>query len=240
MREVLEDAAVVYRHEAESLLIVAAPAVVLGPVCVLIAASGLRAAIAIIPVMMVVYLLTYAASLRAAKLVLTSDEPDPTVVFVESLSRLPSAIIAFAPIALLLAATSASALIVSDQGYPLIAFGVGLLGAFTALAWMARHTYDLPLVLGYGIGGFEALRAGRNVLAMAPSWTARIFVATGLPLIVAWLLSWGLWAALAPAFGAAVFAAFAALWLPFAALCLVGACTQIVSEDAAIETAAPA
>ena len=233
MREILEDAAVVYRYEAENLLTVAAPAILLGPLLVLIAASGLLAAIASVPVLMAVYLLTYGASLRAAKLVFDSDEPDPARAFLESLSCLPSVIIVFAPIALIMGAAATSALIVADQGFPLAAFGVGLFGAFVALSWAARHAYDLPLILSYGVGGFDALRTGKHMLDTAPSWTARVFVATGLPLIVAWLICWGLWAALSPAFGAAVFAAVVAFWLPFAALAFVSACSRLVRQDAA-------
>lgn len=240
MKEILEEAAVVYRHEGESLLIIAAPAIVLGPLCVLIASAGLRAAFASIPVVMIVYLLTYAASLRAAKLVLESQEPDPARAFIESLLRLPSVIVASAPVALLMAAAPVAALLIANEGYVMVAFGVGLAAGLVALSWTARHVYDLPLIVGYDIGGFEALRAGRNVLDTAPGWTSRVFIATDLPLIIAWLVCWGLWAALAPAFGAVVFAAVAALWVPFAALSFTGACMRLVSDDAIVEEPAPA
>jgi hypothetical protein len=233
MREVLEDAAIVYRSEAENLLIIAGPAVVLGPLCVLIASSGLGAALLSVPLLMTVYLLTYAVSLRAAHSVFGSEEPDPARAFLGTLHRLPSIIVASTPIVLLMATASTSALIVSDQGFSTLAFGIGLLAAFVALTWIARHAYDLPLILTYRVGGFEALRAGRHVLDTAPSWTARVFVATGLPLAIGWMICWGLWAALSPAFGAAVFAALAAIWLPFAALSFVNACTRLVSEQPA-------
>ena len=233
MREILEDAAIVYRQEAENLLIVAAPAVVLGPVCVLIAASGLQAAIISIPVLMVLYVLTYATSLRAARLILQSDEPDPLSAFASTLAKLPAILILLAPFGLLMATTAAASLIVANEGYALTAFALGLFGALVTLAWVARHAYDLPLVLAYGVGGFEALRAGRNVLETAPAWNARIFVATGLPLMGSLLICWGLWTMLSPAFGASVFAALAALWMPFAALSFMGACTRLVGQDAA-------
>ena len=240
MREVLEEAAVVYRHEAESLLIVAAPAVLLGPLCVLIASSGLRAAIASVPVLMIVYVFSYAASLRAARLVLDSDEPDPARVFFETVARLPSIVVAFAPIGLALGVATACAFYVANEGLSLVAFALGLLGGVVTLAWAARHTYDLPLVVGYGVGGFDALRSGLQVLEVAPGWTARIFVATGLPLIVAFLVCWGLWFLIAPAFGAVVFAAIAAAWLPFAALSFTGACIRLVSDEAVVEEPAQA
>ena len=240
MKEILEDAAVVYRHEAESLLIIAAPAIVLGPVGVLIAASGLRAGIISIPLLMVLYLLTYASSLRAAKLVFQSDEPDPMSAFMGMMAKLPAILIAFTPIGLLMAATVVASLIVANEGFPLVAFALGLFGTFVALTWMAKHAYDLPLILAYGAGGLEALRAGRNVLDTAPAWTARIFVATALPIMGGWLICWGLWAALSPAFGAAVFAALAALWMPFAALSFMNACTRLVSQDMAVTQTSPA
>lgn len=240
MREILEDAAIVYRHEAENLLIVAAPAVVLGPVCVLIAASGLRAAFATIPVLMVVYLITYSASLRAAKLVLDSDEPDPMSAFAGTLAKLPAILIVFTPFGLLISTTAAASLIVANQGFALGAFALGLFGALVTLAWAAKHAYDLPLILAYGVGGFEALRAGRNVLETAPAWNARIFVATVLPLMGSWLICWGLWAILSPTFGASVFAALTALWMPFAALSFMGACTRLVGLDSAARQTSPA
>ena len=227
----LEDAAIVYRHEARNLLIITGPAVVLGPLCVLIASSVLAAALLIVPLLMAIYLLTYAVSLRAAHLVSHGDSPDPVRAFLGTLPRLPAIVMASTPIALLLVAVSTSALIVSDQGFPSLAFGVGLLGAFIALAWMARHAYDLPLIMAYDVGAFEAIRAGRNVLDKAPWWTARVFAASGLPLMIGWLICWGLWAALAPTFGAAVFAALAAVWIPFAALSFVTARTRLDSEQ---------
>lgn len=236
----MEDAAIVYRHEAESLLIVAAPAVVLGPVCVLIAASGLQAAMISIPALIVLYLLTYATSLRAAKLVFQSDEPDPLSAFASTLAKLPAILIAFAPIGLVIATTAVASLIVANEGFPLIAFGLGLSGSLVALSWMSRHAYDLPLILAYGVDGLQALQAGRNVLQTAPAWTSRIFVATGVPLLATWLICWGLWAVLSPAFGAAVFAAVVALWMPFAALSFMGACTRLVSQDATATQPSPA
>ena len=237
MREILEDAAIVYRHEAEYLLIIPGPAVVLGPLWVLIASSGLGAAFLSVPLLMAIYLLTYAVSLRAAHLVFESEALDPARAFLGTLQRLPSVIVASTPITVLMVAVSTSALIVSDQGFSSLAFGVGLLGAFAALVWMARHAYDLPLIMAYGVGGFEALRAGRNVLDTAPWWTARLYAAAGLPLMIGWLICWGLWVALSPAFGAAVFAALAAVWIPFAALSFVNACTRLVSEQPATNPA---
>ncbi len=238
MREILEDAAIVYRSEAENLLIIPGLAVVLGPICVLIASSGLGAAFLSVPLLMAIYLLTYAVSLRAAYFAFNSESPDPARAFVSTLQRLPSVIVASAPMALLMVAVSISALIVSDEGFPPLAFGVGLLGAVAAMVWMARHAYDLPLIMAYGVGGLDALRAGRNVADTAPRWTVRVFFATVLPLMIGWLISWGLWAAISPAFGAAVFAALAAVWLPFAALSFVNACSRLVSEQPAANAAA--
>lgn len=237
MREILEDAAIVYRYEAENLLIIPGPAVVLGPLCVLIASSGLGAAFVSVPLLVAMYLLTYAVSLRAAHLMFDNEAPDPARAFVGTLQRLPSIIVVSAPIALLMVVVSTSVLLLSDEGFPPLAFGVGLVGAFAALVWMGRHAYDLPLIMAYGVGGFEALRAGRNVLDTAPWWTARLFAAAGLPLMIGWLICWGLWAALSPAFGAAVFAALAAVWIPFAALSFMNACMRLVSEQPATNSA---
>lgn len=237
MREILEDAAIVYLQEAESLLIVSGPAVVFGPLCVLIASSGLGAAFISVPSLVAVYLFTYAVSISAAQLALDSEAPDPPRAFLGTLQRVPSIVVASVPIALVVVAVLIGALIVSDEGFPLLAFGVGFLGTVAALMWMARHAYDLPLILAYGVGGVEALRAGRNVFDTAPWWTARLFAATGLPLTFGWLICWGLWATLSPAFGAAVFAALAAVWMPFAALSFVNACTRLVSDQPTTNTA---
>ncbi len=233
MREVLEDAAIVYRYEAESLLMIAGPAVVLGPLCVLLASSGLGAALLSIPLLMTVYLLTYAVSLHAAHLAFGSEAPDPARALFGTLHQLPSVTIAAGPIALGMAAALTSSLDVSDQGFSAMAFGIAVLGAAVAVVWMARHIYDLPLIMAYDVSGLKALRAGRSVADTAPAWTARVFFATVLPLVISWLICWGLWAAISPAFGASVFAALAAVWLPFAALSFVNACTRLVSEQPA-------
>jgi len=239
MREILEDAAVVYRHEAESLLIVAAPAVVIGPVCVLIASAGLPAALVCVPIMLVVYLLTYGASLMAAHLVYDSQEPDPGRAFLGAIARFPALLVAFAPAGGMMIAAAVAALIVADAGWTFVAFAIGVLAAFVALSWIARHVYDPPLVVAYGLSGLQALRAGRSVQDGAPGWTARVYVATGLPLIGAWLLCWAFWMVLSPAFGAAVFAALTAVWMPFAALTMVAACSRLVAGEE-LETEDPA
>jgi hypothetical protein len=230
MREILEDAAIIYRHEVESLLIIAAPAAVLGPMGVLIAGTGLRVALAALPIVLLVYLAAYAACVAAARFALGNDDPDPGRSYLEALARAPAVLVAAGPGLLLIGGSIASALVIANEGFRLLALAVVLAGAGGTIWWAARHPYDLPLILAHDARGSEALRAGPQLAERAHEWTRWLLAATGLPLLLALLLSWGLGALIKPAFGAAFFAALLALWLPFAALVLTSACDRLVGE----------
>ena len=235
MREILEDAAIIYRHEVESLLIIAAPAVVLGPMGVLIAGAGLRIALAVIPIVLLIYLATYAACVSASRLALGNDDPDPGRSYLEALGKAPMLLVAAGPGALLIGGSVASAFIIADEGFRLVALAVVLGGTGAAIWWVARHVYDFPLILAHDAGGSQALRAGPRLADLSEEWTRWLLAAISLPLLLALVLSWGLGAMIKPAFGGAFFAALLALWLPFAALCLTAACDRLVGEVGEVE-----
>lgn len=235
MREILEDAAVVYRQEAEGLLIIVSPAIVLGPVLVVVAASGLRAGLAAIPAFLLLYLAAYAACVRAAGLVLSNQQPDPRLAYLSMLRQAQDVVRAAAPLGLLLAVVLASVFFLSDEGFHYLGLAVGLLGAAAAIHWSVRHAYEYQLILVHDLGAKDAREVGRHLAEGRVPLTVAFLTAIGLPLLAAALASWGLAAAVNPAFGGAVLASALALWLPFAALCLTDSCLRLVDRTAASE-----
>lgn len=229
MRQIFEDAVITYWQEAVSLLTIVGLAVVAGPILVIVAASGLSGSIAVLPLFLLLYLLTYAACVRASGLVLSNLGPDPETSWLYAVSRFPDLLRAFAPGGLLLLATAGSTIVVSDQGPALFAAGlVGLLGAVTFLVWSARHAYDQPLMLVNELDAETAVDAGADLTRDSFSWTLLFLGAIGLPLVMAGLLSWALASAITPTFGGAVFALALALWLPLPAITLTSTCARLV------------
>lgn len=240
MRDILEDAAIIYRQEAESLLIIVAPAIVLGPILAMISASGLMPALVTVPVFLLLYLAAYAACVRAAGFVLDNQEPEPGSAYLGVLSSALEVIRAAAPGGFLLAVAWASALVLIGLGFPLLALAIGLLGTAAAFPWASRHAYDQPLILVHEVRAVEAVRVGSHFAEAFKSWTMILLAVVSLPLLAAVLLSWGLAAAVTPSFGGAVFALALALWLPFSALSLTGACARLVGAADASAPDVPA
>jgi len=231
MRDILEDALITYRQEVASLLTLVAPAVLVGPFLVVLAASGLIMAVVIVPLLVLLYLATYAACVRAAGFVLRNLAPDPALSYLDVLSATPDLLRVAAPGGILLATVTACALVISDMAGPLLALQVGLLGFAAFLVWWARHAYDQPLILIHEVEAEEAAQVSAQLARGGLVWTLLLLGATILPLLVVALLSLGLAAAITPTFGGAVFTLAFALWLPVPALSVTSACTRLVGAS---------
>ncbi|MCH8849993.1 MAG: hypothetical protein IIC89_04120 [Chloroflexi bacterium] len=236
MREILEDAAITYRQEAENFLLVAAPAIVLGPVLVLMSAAGLKAALISIPLLLMLYVAVYAASVRAAGLVLSNAEPEPAASYLGVLWKAHSVIRAAIPGALLAALAWGAYLGIQHFGQPIVVAAAGIGGATALFFWAAHHVYDLPLILCHGVGTADAGRIGRGLAARQPDPAPALLLLVSTPLLLAVLLTPLLGALVRPAFGSVVFAAAFGLWLPYCALCLASSCDRLVREAAAADS----
>lgn len=236
MRETLEDAAITYRQEAENLLLVAAPAMVLGPALVLTAAAGLKPALFSIPLLLILNVAVYAASVRAAGLVLGNAEPEPGAAYFGALQKTQSVIRAATPGTLLAALVWGAYLGIPHLGQPIVGAVVGIAGAAALFLWAAGHVYDLPLILCHGVGAADAGRIGRGLTARLADPAPALLAVIAAPLLLAVLLTPLLGALVRPAFGSAVFAAAFGLWLPYCALCLSSSCDRLVREAAATDS----
>ena len=231
MRQILEEAFITCWQEAASLGTMIAPAVLLGPIVVLIASAGLPVALVTLPFLLVVYLAAYAACVRAAGFVQRNLAPDPVLSYQDVLANAPELLRLILPGGLLLAVVTGSAFVINDQGAALVALEVAVLGAGVFLFWWARHAYDQPLLLAYEVEAPEARRVGSLLARGGLSWTLCLVGAVSVPLLLAGLLSWGLAAAVTAPFGGAIFALALALWLPFAAFSLTAACARLVGTE---------
>ena len=233
MRQILEDAMIGYRQEAANLLMLVAPVLIAGPFIVLFAATGLVASLAAVPLLLLLYLVAYAACVRATGLIMRNLSPEPSVAYLDVLASSPALLRVAAPGGVLLAAVTASGLIISDLGVPWLGLQVGLLGSVAFLVWWARHAYDQPLILAHEVEVAEAGRIGDQLAQGGLAWTATLLAVVSLPLFVAGLMSWLLALTVAPVFGGAVFTLALALWLPFAALSLTRASTELMGAPQA-------
>ena len=235
MRDLVEDSALIYRQELESLFTLMLPGIILGPVLLIIAAGGLTAGLALVPVILLLYLGTYAACLNWAGYQLTSSPPPLGPMLLVLLRRAPDIILSAAPVGVLLAAVSVCGLVVADQGFVHLAL-LGAAAAFFASAhWLSRHTYELPLVVVYGASARQASEASARLDDDAKQWTMRLLLLIGAPVVIVGLLSvWLAWA-LAPMAGAAVFLLALTLWMPFGSLCLVAACARLLGEGESVQ-----
>ena len=86
-----------YRQEAESLLLVVGPAIIAGPILVVVSATGLRPALASIPLLLVLYLAVYTAAMWAAGLMRGSAGPEPGASYAAALRSAPDVLLAAAP-----------------------------------------------------------------------------------------------------------------------------------------------
>src|SRR3990172_8888446 len=144
MRDLVEDSALIYRQELESLFTLMLPGIILGPVLLIVAAIGLTAGLALVPVLLLLYLGTYAACLNWAGYQLTSSSPPLGPMLLVLLRRAPDIMLSAAPTGLLLAAVSACGLVVADQGFAYLALLGAAAGFFAATHWLLPHAYELP------------------------------------------------------------------------------------------------
>ena len=230
MRDLLEDAVIIYRQDGESLLIVAAPAILLGPILVLIAGAGLVAALVTAPLIALVYVATYAACVRAAGLVASNAEPDALRAYLGTLDRARGVARSSAPVALLFTAVAASALALVGDGHAELGLGIVLAGGLVMGHWASRHAYEQPLILVHGLPWDEAKEVSATLERSDLVRIVSLLGVVSLPLIFAAFISWGLSEAIAPTFGAALFAAAVGLWLPFVALTVTASCERFVDE----------
>jgi hypothetical protein len=234
MREILEDSALIYRQELESLFAILVPGVILGPGLVILAASGVKLGLALVPIIFLVCLVLFAASLVWAGNQLANSAPDPMPLLL--LHRAPNIVLSAAPLGLLLVAVSACAIVIADQGFGYLALLAVAAGVLAAVHWISRHPYELPLVVVYDASARQATAASARLPDDARQWTLRLLITSGAPLLVAGLIAiWMAWA-LAPMVGVAVFLLALTLWMPFGSLCLVSGCARLLSEGESIRS----
>ena len=231
MREILEDAIITFRQEGENLLFIVAPAAVIGPIGAMIAFHSLTAAIVTIPLLVLLFFLTYAACLRAAGLMMENRTPEMGPAYGGVLESARDTIqFAWQGMAIISGAAIVSVLVSTlwrtDVALLLIAFAGG-----GFLIWSARHAYEQPFLLGLSVPGHEAQAAGQHLADRLSSWTAMLVVTLSAPMLVAGALAFGLSTAISASFGAAAFTMAVALWLPLPALALTAACARLVSEN---------
>lgn len=231
MRQILAQGVLTYRQELESLLVLVAIALILGPIAVLVAGLGIVVALLAIPIVLTLYFTTYAACVQAAGFMLRNQGPDPVRAYWYVLAHFRDIFRTTAPGVLLLAVILGSALLISDLGAPFVGLMVGLLGAAAFFLWAARHAYDQPLILVHGVAVTETARTAARLARGGQAWTLVLLAALSLPLLGVGLLSLGLAAAVTPPFGAIVFAVAVALWLPLPAFSLTAACTRLVGAN---------
>lgn len=76
MREIFEDAIFTFRQEGDKLFLIVVPAATIGPMGVMIALGSLTKAFVTIPLLVLLFFLTYAACVRAAGLMMENRTPD--------------------------------------------------------------------------------------------------------------------------------------------------------------------
>jgi hypothetical protein len=236
MREIFEDAVLVYRQEADSLLSIVTPTAVLALVLLIVSTISLTAALAILPVFVLLYLATYSACLQWAGTITTSRSfGRGRASWLALLVRTPSIIVTAGPACLLTLLVAGSAIVVGHEGFWYLAIADGLVGVAAGAHWMTRHAYDQPLVIVFEAGGRAAVEAGGQLTELAREWTARLVGLLSLPLVIVAVLCAGLSVLLAPLAGAAVFLLALTVWLPFAALVLTGGCQRLMDEHGSLE-----
>jgi hypothetical protein len=240
MREILEEAAIIYRQEAEDLLFIVAPAAVAGPILVLISAYSTAAAFVCIPLLLGLYFAVYAASVQASSMIMGSRSPEPGPAYMGVLARAADLLRVGLPGGLLVAATWGVAVFVSDAGWPPVALLVGIAGGAAAIAWAARHAFDIPLVVVHDMGANEAGALGGQMTSGPLTGPLTIVLAVSAPLVAVALLGLMLAFLIKPLFAGVFFSIALAAWLPFAALALTFAAERLVDQVVASERRAPA
>lgn len=231
MREIFEDAIFTFRQEGDKLFFIVVPAATIGPIGVMIALGSLTKAFVTIPLLVLLFFLTYAACVRAAGLMMENRTPDIGPAYGGVLKSGRDTIqFAWQGMAIISGAAIVSVLVSTlwrtDVALLPIAFGGG-----GFLIWSALHAYDQPLLLAFSVPGDEAQAAGQHLADRLPSWTAMLIVTLSAPMLAAGALALALSSAISASFGAAAFSIAVALWLPLPALALTTACARFVSVN---------
>jgi hypothetical protein len=235
MRQLLEEAVLTCWQEAQNLALVVAPAALLGPIFVIIAGSSLTLAVVTLPVVLLAYLVVYAASIRAASLIAHNLSPDPVEVYHDLLFKAPDVIRIAFPGWLLAAGVAFGVLVVASQGWALLAAAMALGGAGVIGFYFARHAYDLPLIIAHGLPYQQASRGGAQLADAGQQWTVAVLGVSAAPLAVIGLLCLGFSAVVSPVFGGVVFVLVLSAWLPLVAFVMTTSAEHLI--DAASGTA---
>ncbi len=236
MRELFEDAMLVYRQEADNLLTIVTVTAVISLILLIASAMSLTLSLAAIPLFIVLYLVTFSLCLQWAGFMSTSrtagrgDKP-----WLDLLARAPSILYAAGPGCLLALLVASSAAVAGDAGFWYLSIAVGVLGLFAGVQWFAKHAYDGAIVIVFDAGARDAIDAGARLAEDWHEWTMRLIGLLSLPLVVTGAVCVLLGMTLAPLAGAAIFVLALAVWLPFAALILASACQRLMDEQGALE-----
>jgi hypothetical protein len=230
MREILEEAALTYRQEVESVLTLAAPTAVLGLVLLIVSSTGLAAAFAATVALLLVFLVAYAACIQWASASTTSRGYNRGVAWPALLQQAPHIVLAAAPGIVLLAIVGGTAALLGREGFWYLGVGVGLFGLVAFARWAMHHQYDLPLVIVYEARAPQAMSLGPQLVDADPDWSFRLLSVVCAPLFLVSLLSAGVAFVTVPMAGAAVFLLALAFWLPFAGMSLTLAAVRLVEE----------
>jgi hypothetical protein len=234
MRDILEEAAIIYRSELDSFLTFVTPAAGLGLILLIVADTSLMAALVVIPALILLYLSAYAACVQRSGLALGGGSDGPGM-WGELLARAPHILIASAPLTVLCSFVASLAVMLSNEGFWYIGVAIGLAAIVVAARWAKDHPYDQPLIVIYEATASEAMQTGPRLAAETGEWTLKLQTAIFLPLLAAALLSIAFAWVTVPLVGAALFLLAVALWLPFGALCFTEACLRLVDRAGPIE-----
>ncbi len=229
MREILEDSALIYRQELDSLFTILVVGVVMGPILLILAATGLKMGLALLPLIFLFYLGLYASNLSWADYQLANGSSSDSLPLM-LLRRAPDLVTSAAPLGLLLVVVSACGIVVSDLGFGYLALLAAAAGFFAAGHWLTQHAFELPLIVVYNASARQASAASAQLDDDAKQWTLRFLMTAGAPMIAIGLISVWLAVATVPLVGAAVFLLALTLWMPFGSLCLVSACARLLGE----------
>ena len=230
VRDLIEEAVILYRTEVDSFLAIITPAAAFGLIMLVVSDMSLTAALVTIPLLFLVYLATYAACVEQAGVLVSGGSRPAGRVWLEVLVRSPQILMAAAPSIAITVIVASCAVVLSHMGFWYLGVAVGLAGAGVGLSWLADHPYDQPLIVVYEAKARDALDTGSQLAAETREWTVRLLAVVFAPVVAGVLISAGLAWTMAPIVGAAIFLLVVAFWLPFAALCLTEACLRLVDR----------
>jgi hypothetical protein len=234
MREILEDAALIYRQEADTVLTLVAPLAVVSLVLLIVVSfGGLAPGVTALAGLVLAYALGYAASLHwAGSIATTRMFGRGRPAWVEVLLRGPQALLVLGPACVLAVFAGSVALVVAREGFWYLSAGIGGIAAAAAAPWVFRHAYDLPLVVLYEASSRDALDAGARLSDETRDWTARLVLLTSIPLALGAAVAGLIALPLGPVAGAAIFLIVVSAWMPYWALVMASACAKVLDETA--------